>query len=71
MFLLYINDLALEPLCSNLDIYLDGTMYSSGNSVTKKQISLHEELNTVERWFKLNNMAINPKKAVLLWWQRG
>ena len=65
LFLIYINDLALEPLKYNLDMYADdGTLYSSDVSIKCIEPNLQHDLAIVDKWFTLNNMSVNPSKTI-------
>jgi len=60
LFLIYINDLALEPLKYKLDVYADdGTLHSSDVSVKFIEPNLQHALTIVDKWCTLNNMIIN------------
>ena len=64
LFLIYINDLALEPLKCNLDMYADdGTLHSSDVSIKCIEPNLQHALTIVDKWCTLKNMAINPSKT--------
>ena len=67
LFLIYINDLALEPLKCNLDMYAgDGTLQSSDVSLKCIEPNLQHDLTRVDKWCTLNNMTINPSKTVCM-----
>ena len=58
---IYINDLALEALKCNLDMYADDdTLHSSDVSIKCIEPNLQHDLTIVDKWCTLNNMAINP-----------
>ena len=64
---IYINDLALEPLKCNLDMYADdGTLHSSDVSIKCIEPNLQHDLTIVDKWCSLNNTAINPSKTVCM-----
>jgi len=64
---IYINDLALEALKCNLDMYADdGTLHSSDVSIKSIEPNLKHDLTIVDKWCTLNNMAINPSKTVCM-----
>ena len=66
-FLIYTNDLALEPLKCNLDMYADdGTFHSSDVSIKSIELSVQHDLTIVDKWCTLNNTAINPSKTVCM-----
>ena len=67
LFLIYINDLALEPLKCNLDMYAyDGTLQSSDVSIKYIEQNLQHDLTKVDKWCTLNKMAINLSKTVCM-----
>ena len=67
LFLIYINDLALEPLKCNLDMYAyDGTLQSSDVSIKYIEQNLQHDLTIVDKWCTLNKMAINLSKTVCM-----
>ena len=62
LFLTYINDLALEPLKCNLDMYSDDYIHHMYLYNALNQV--YNMTTIVEIWCTLNNMAINPSKTV-------
>jgi len=67
LFLIYINDLALEPLKCNLAIYADdGTLHSSYVFIKCIEPNVQHDLTIVDKWCTLNNMAVNPSKTVCI-----
>ena len=67
LFLLYINDLSIEPLKCNLDMYADdGTFHLSDVSIKCNEPNLQHDLTIVDKWCTLNNMAINTSKTVCM-----
>ena len=67
LFLIYINNLALEPLKCNLDMYAyDGTLQSSDVSIKYIEQNLQHDLTKVDKWCTLNKMAINLSKTVCM-----
>ena len=66
LFLLYVNDL---PLClsSDTDMYADDTtIHTTDVKLDCVQSKLQSDLYKVNRWCKINNMAINPKKTTCM-----
>ncbi len=64
LFILFINDLPLENIKSEIDMYADDTTLHNNNK-TKPEIEtqLNADLLTVNNWCSKNNMIINPKKT--------
>ena len=56
LFILFINDLPLENIKCNIDMYADDEI----------ERSLNEDLNTVNKWCIQNNMLINPTKTTCM-----
>ena len=64
LFLLYINDIVYSSIDIHIDLYADdSTMYESGYDLKSIQTKLQNNLNDIEIWCKLNNMAVNPSKS--------
>jgi len=51
LFLIYINDLALEPIKCHVDMHADdGTLHSSDVSIKCTEPNLQHALNIVDKW---------------------
>ena len=67
LFLIYINDLALEPIKCHVDMHADdGTLHSSDVSIKCTEPNLQHDLNIVDKWCTIKNMANNPSKTVCM-----
>ena len=64
LFILFINDLPLENIKSEIDMYADDTtLHNHGKFISEIETTLNEDLNYVNQWCIKNNMIINPKKT--------
>ena len=64
LFILYINDLSFEIENTIIDMYADdGTIYSKHKELGKIELDLQLNLNAINKWCFLNNMAINAQKT--------
>ena len=67
LFLLYINDLPLEPTLSNTSMFADdATTSSSGKSKVEVQANLQEKANKLEEWCKENKMVLSADKTKVM-----
>ena len=67
LFILFINDLPLENIKCNIDMYADDTtLHCHSNRKSEIERSLNEDLNTVNKWCIQNNMLINPTKTTCM-----
>ena len=63
LFLLYINDLALEVNKSLLDFFADDTTLTvTGTSVEEIAEDLNHDIELIRTWCKKNKMSINIAK---------
>jgi ABC-type uncharacterized transport system ATPase subunit len=47
-----------------IDLYADdSTLYESGENISKVEVKLQDGVNNIEKWCKINNMALNPDKS--------
>jgi len=59
LFLIYINDLALEPLKCNLDMYADdGTLHSSDVSMKCIEPDTQHGLTIVDKWCYIQSRKV-------------
>ena len=65
LFLIYINDMHMKlSASSSIDMYADdSTLHSSDYDKKNIEQNLQHDVNEIEEWCKMNNMAINPKKS--------
>ena len=64
LFLLYINDMTFSCNDLNIDLYADdSTMFQSGFKILDIQTRLQKNLDEIDKWCTLNNMALHPKKT--------
>jgi hypothetical protein len=64
LFIIFINDLPLENLTSEIDMHADDTTLSiNGKNIFEIEATLNEDLNSVSMWCTNNNMVINPTKT--------
>lgn len=67
LFIIFINDLPLENLTSEIDMYADDTILSiNSKNVCEIKTTLNEDLNYVNMWCTNNNMVINPTKTTCM-----
>jgi hypothetical protein len=67
LFIIFINDLPLENLTSEIDMYADDTTLSiNGKNIFEIEATLNEDLNSVNMWCTNNNMVINPTKTTCM-----
>ena len=67
LFILFINDLPLENIKCNIDMYADDTtLHCHSNRKSEIERSLNEDLNTINKWCILNNMLINTTKTTCM-----
>ena len=67
LFIIFINDLPLENLTSEIDMYADDTTLSiNGKNIFEIEATLNEDLNSVSMWCTNNNMVINPTKTTCM-----
>lgn len=67
LFIIFINDLPLENLTSEIDMYADDTTLSiNGKNIFEIEATLNEDLNSVSIWCTNNNMVINPTKTTCM-----
>ena len=67
LFILFINDLPLQNLNVNIDMYADDTtVHTSGRSVMQIQNQLNTDLSVISNWCYNNNMFINPAKTTAM-----
>lgn len=67
LFIIFINDLPLENLTSEIDMYADDTTLSiNGKNIFEIEATLNEDLNSVNMWYTNNNMVINPTKTTCM-----
>jgi hypothetical protein len=67
LFILFINDLPLENIKCNIDMYADDTtLQCHSNRKSEIERSLNEDLNTINNWCIQNNMLINPTKTTCM-----
>ena len=64
LFLIYINDITYCSKDMNIDLYADdSTLYESEYDLIDIQTKLQYDLNNIEMWCRLNNMALHPSKT--------
>jgi hypothetical protein len=64
LFLIYINDIAFISNDIKIDLFADdSTLYESGENISKVEVKLQDHLNNIEKWCKINNMALIPDKS--------
>jgi hypothetical protein len=64
---IFINDLPLENLTSEIDMYADDTTLSiNGKNIFEIEATLNEDLNSVSMWCTNNNMVINYTKTTCM-----
>ena len=64
LFSFYINDVPLNVLEANVDVYADDTtLWKSGNKCIKIQNDLQSSLNCANVWFEQNQIKPNIKKT--------
>ena len=64
MFLIFINDLPLNLMHCNSDLYADDTTLSvEGNSVTDIEMLLNIDAANVSKWCSENRLTVNIKKT--------
>ena len=67
LFIIFINDLPLENLTSEIDMYADDiTLSINGKNIFEIEATLNEDLNSVSMWCTNNNMVINPTKTTCM-----
>lgn len=66
LFILYINDLALETNSSITQYADDSTIYKSDKNLSALETILQSDIDKIEKWCKVNNMAINPSKTTCM-----
>ena len=65
--IIFINDLPLENLTSEIDMYADDTTLSiNGKNIFEIEATLNENLNYVNMRCTNNNMVINPTKTTCM-----
>ena len=65
--IIFINDLPLENLTSEIDMYADDTTLSiNGKNIFEIEATLNEDLNYVNMRCTNNNMVINPTKTTCM-----
>jgi len=67
LFLIYINDISFQCPDLNIDLYADdSTIYQADFILDTIQRKLQLNINSIDDWCKLNNMAINPTKTTCM-----
>jgi len=66
LFIIFINDLEQQVQHSNIRFFADDTRISKQISLQSHSHELQEDLETVMRWSKENNMALHDKKFELV-----
>lgn len=67
LFILFINDLPLENLNSEIDMYADDTtLHNHSKSVPVIENILNQDLDKINTWCMKNNMVINPRKSTVM-----
>ena len=66
LFILFINDLPLENIKSEIDMYADDTtLHNHCKLKSEIETTFNDDLNYVNQWCIKNNMIINPKRLPL------
>ena len=63
LFLLFVNDIPLNPTNSTMDIYADDTISAHFSDLCSMTQRLNFDLDAVQRWASSNKMFINKKKT--------
>lgn len=67
LFILYINDLPLEQITSDIEMYADDTtLHYHDTNKSEIENVLNHDLNTIRMWCKNNKMEINPNKTTCM-----
>ena len=67
LFIIFINNLPLENLSSEIDMYADDTTLSiKGKNILEIEATLNDDINSVNMWCTNNNMVINPTKTTCM-----
>ena len=69
LFCMFINDLPLKQSTSNTNCHLfadDGTLTTSGKTITELNDSLQKEIDNVVDWSKSNKMILHPEKTTCM-----
>ena len=64
LFILYINDMSYSKPSMNLNLYTDdSTIFETGYKLAQIENKLHNDLNCIQKWCKIYNMALNALKT--------
>lgn len=67
LFLIYINDLLVQPFCNKIISYADDTVVMfSENTWEKVYHSAQTGLNMVTQWLRMNYLTINVDKSIYI-----
>ena len=66
LFIIFINDLDQQIINSNIRFFADDTRISKHIMYQSQSQELQQDLNTVVKWSKDNNMELHPKKFELI-----
>ena len=65
LFIIFMNDLSLLPLYSNIILFADDTtVFDSHKSEKFLKYTLEHNLNFMSEWFKANKLSLNLSKTV-------
>ena len=62
LFIIFINDISLLPLTSNIGIFADDTKITRRIEKSEQMADLQSDLNEILLWSKKNNMQLNEDK---------
>ncbi len=64
LFIIFMNDMALEPEDTELDMYADdSTLGASGKDIASIEVKLNVDMKRIENWCEDNRMVINTDKT--------
>ena len=64
LFILYMNDLPLHLIGTQIDLYADdATQYVSGSNIQVVEEKLTREILPIIQWSEMNKMVLNEKKT--------
>ena len=67
LFIIFVNDLHLQPLHSNIILFADDTtIFSSNKSKSYLQYMMEHDLCLMQSWFSANKLSLNISKTVAI-----
>ena len=72
LFILFVNDIHLLPLYSNIILFADDTtIFNSHSSLKFLRFTLEHDLTALVDWFKANKLSLNVSKTVAMhFWRK-